>query len=105
LHDARTVGNRYQRKLLTRAVPALDREKVAIIECCGLDAHQHLAGSGPRDGSVDQLESLDAVRPLQFEAFHPRVSSYRSSCQEVGPFLSKVALLVDRCQLVTIYCL
>jgi hypothetical protein len=43
LNDSRAVWDGYQWKLLPRAVPALDGEKVAIVQRRGLDAHQHLA--------------------------------------------------------------
>src|SRR5262249_8119935 len=74
LHDASTVRNWYQRKLLTRSVPALDREKVAIVQRRGFDAHQHPAWAGLRGRLVYQPESLDnrpapAIRSTSFSRF------------------------------------
>src|SRR6185436_5663494 len=43
-----TIGKRHERKLLSRAVAALDGEQVAIVEGCRLEAHQYLTRSGDR---------------------------------------------------------
>jgi hypothetical protein len=50
LGDASAVGDRHQRKFLTRAVTALDGEQVAIVERGRLEAYQNLARSGLRQG-------------------------------------------------------
>src|SRR5262249_21017915 len=69
LHDASTVRNWYQRKLLTRSVHALDREKVAIVQRRGFDAHQHPAWAGLRGRLVYQTESLDTSGPCNSKHF------------------------------------
>ncbi len=62
--DARTVGHRHKRKFLTRTVTALDGEKIAIVQRCRPEPHQHLILTGCRHGLVDDGKSIDSARSL-----------------------------------------
>src|SRR5262249_4279530 len=66
---ARTVGERHQRKLLARAVTALDDQEISIVQGCCLEPNQHLALTRLRDGLVHKRQSIDSTWPLQLIAF------------------------------------
>ena len=64
LHSACRIREGNERELLPRAVAALDREQIAIVERRRPDADQHLTGSRLRDRALDQFEAIDAARDI-----------------------------------------
>src|SRR5436305_1525488 len=68
-HHARTIGQRHQRKFLPRAIAALDRQEIAIVDRRRLELDKHLAGTGNRRGLLNQHHGIDPTGALQLIGF------------------------------------
>src|SRR5262245_30266929 len=63
-HHARAIGQWHQRKFLPRAIAALHREEIAIVDGHSLQLHQHLPGAGCGHGLLDQHHGVDPAGVL-----------------------------------------
>ena len=81
---ARAIGKRDQRKFLPRAVAALHRQQIAIVDCRGLQPDQHLSGTRHGHRLLDQHHGVDPAGALQLIGFQWGIPSRVRTARPIG---------------------